>query len=82
MIRRYSALSAGKLKTKRFNSLVESVDSKRLGPYAGGQFSTSSGKTAKLTEIKFSQMAAGLNEEKVILGKVICSLQSLDGVPL
>lgn len=71
----------GKLKTKRFNSLVEGIHSKSLGPYGGGKFFPANGPSVDLEDIPFAKLSPGLNDKKVILGKVIFSLQSLDGVP-
>eukprot|EP00095_Tigriopus_kingsejongensis_P002947 maker-scaffold2090_size21136-snap-gene-0.3 protein:Tk02947 transcript:maker-scaffold2090_size21136-snap-gene-0.3-mRNA-1 annotation:"tetratricopeptide repeat protein 5-like" len=71
----------GKLKTKRFHALIEGIQSKHLGPYGGGKFLPSSGPGVELREVPFDRLQEGLNEKKVILGKVIFSLQSLDGVP-
>ena len=58
--------------------MVESVNSsKGLGPYGGGQFNS-----VRLTEVNFSDLKEGLNEEKVVLGKVTCSVHSEESVPL
>ena len=89
--------SSGKLKTKRFNSLVDSINSKSLGPFGyktvssnsaattnkseSSDSGTSGGSTVKLTEIDFADLAAGNNEKKVVLGKVICSVHSEESVP-
>ena len=76
----------GKLKTKRFNALVDSLNnssSNHLGPYGGGKFSSSRGVSVALSEIKaFGDLAEGINEEKVAVGKVTCSVHSDEAVPL
>lgn len=72
----------GKLKPKKLHQILTSIDSKQLGPYGGGSYISSKGEQAKLTEISYNSMKPGLNEEKVILGKVICSVRNEDTVPL
>ncbi len=66
----------GKLKTKRYNSMVQSIDPKNLGPLSV----PSRKETLKL--INFDDLEVGLNEGKVVLGKVICSVHSEATVPL
>jgi len=65
----------GKLKTKRYNTMVNSIDSKNLGTL------TVPGRRESLEEITFSDLCPGTNEGKVVLGKVICSVHSEDTVP-
>ena len=72
----------GKLKPKKLSSLVGGLDEgKQLGPYSDGGYKSPNGGTVKLTPIPFSQLTDGINEEKVILGVVICSVHSEDSVP-
>ena len=66
----------GKLKTKRYNAMVQSIDSKSLGPLAVV------GRKDPLEEVTFSELKPGVNDGKVVLGKVICSVHSDDTVPL
>ena len=68
----------GKLKTKRYNAMVQSIEaSKGLGPLA------SCGRKEPLKVVAFSDLSPGIiNEGKVVLGKVICSVHSEDAVPL
>ena len=77
----------GKLKTKRFGALVDSLSSasaNHLGPYGGGKYSSShGGSSVALTEVRaFADLEEGLNEEKVVVGKVTCSVHSDEAVPL
>lgn len=67
----------GKLKTKRYNGLVQSIESKSLGPLANPLIQ----RKEALQEIPFGHLKPGANEDKVILGKVICSIHSEDTVP-
>jgi len=72
----------GKLKAKKLSSLISSLDSvKQLGPYSGGSYKSPSGVTVSLNLIQFSELQAGVNTEKVILGVVICSVHTEDTVP-
>ncbi|CAG9762561.1 unnamed protein product [Ceutorhynchus assimilis] len=71
----------GKLKPKKLHQILQSIDSKQLGPYGGGSYTSTKGETAKLTEVSYDSLNAGLNEEKVILGKVVCSARNEDTVP-
>ncbi|KAF7287853.1 tetratricopeptide repeat protein 5-like [Rhynchophorus ferrugineus] len=73
--------SKGKFKPKKLQQILQSIDSKQLGPYMGGSYTSSNGEKAKLTEIPYESMKPGLNDEKVILGKVICSVRNEDIVP-
>lgn len=60
----------------------QSIDSRQLGPFAGGIYTSSTGQTIKLAEIALNELKSGLNEEKVVLGKVVCSVHNEDTVPL
>ncbi|XP_050297968.1 tetratricopeptide repeat protein 5-like [Anthonomus grandis grandis] len=71
----------GKLKPKKLQQILQSIDVKHLGPYGGGSYTSSTGATIKLTGITYDSLKPGLNENKVILGKVICSVRNEDNVP-
>lgn len=63
----------GKLKTKRFNSMVAAIDTDNsLGPIR---------KSTRYREVVFSDLVEGNNDGAVILGKVICSVHSSESVP-
>lgn len=72
----------GKLRDKKLKSLTSSIRDADLGPYGGGSYETPKGKTVKLEHIPFSDLHSDLNTEKVIAGKVICSVQHTHPVPL
>ncbi len=72
----------GKLKTKRFNALVEKLSSNALGPYGGGSYTGGSGTEVKLEEVGVAELKEGVNAEKVVLGTVICSVHNDNSVPL
>ncbi|XP_071452469.1 tetratricopeptide repeat protein 5-like [Hetaerina americana] len=73
--------SKGKLKGKKLQSLIQAIDEKQLGPYQCGTFLSSGNETVKIEHVQLSQLNPGVNPEKVILGKVVCSVVSEDGVP-
>lgn len=72
--------SKGKLKGKRLQQMVQSINPKQLGPYSGGTY-TSRNETVKLEQISLKNLQTGVNREKVVLGKVVCSIQDGDAVP-
>ncbi|KAJ8913318.1 hypothetical protein NQ315_013288 [Exocentrus adspersus] len=74
--------TSGKMKAKRLHQMLQSIDSKLLGPYGGGSYTSTNGETVKLVEIQLSDLKPGINEEKVVLGKVVCSVRNQDTVPL
>ncbi|CAH0560308.1 unnamed protein product [Brassicogethes aeneus] len=71
----------GKMKAKRLQQILQSIDAKQLGPFGGGGYTSSGGKTVKLEETLLNDLKTGLNEEKVVLGKVVCSIRNDDTVP-
>ncbi|KAL3265748.1 hypothetical protein HHI36_009949 [Cryptolaemus montrouzieri] len=71
----------GKLKTKRLQSLLNSIDSKQLGPYLEDTKNILTGENAKLVPVKIHELKPELNERKVLLGKVVCSVRNEDTVP-
>ncbi|XP_057657747.1 tetratricopeptide repeat protein 5-like [Diorhabda carinulata] len=73
--------TSGKMKAKRLNQLLQSIDSKQLGPYEGGSYTSPNEIKVKLVETKLKELKNGLNEEVVVLGKVVCSVRNEDIVP-
>jgi len=72
----------GKLKAKKLTHLMDSLSESHLGPYGGGNFKhPTKGTSVNLATIGFSALEPGLNSEKVVLGKVICSVHNTDTVP-
>ena len=64
----------GKLKPKKFQSLIEGIKSSQLGPYLDGYKVTKDDKETKI-ELKncaLKELEKGLNKNKVLIGKVIC----------
>ncbi|CAH1106333.1 unnamed protein product [Psylliodes chrysocephalus] len=73
--------TSGKMKAKRLQQLLQSIDSKQLGPYGGGSYTSPVGLKVKLVETKLKDLKPGINEEMVVLGKVVCSVRNEDTVP-
>jgi hypothetical protein len=61
--------------------LLQSIEPKQLGPYGGGCY-TAKNETVKLEPVVLKKLHLGLNTEKVVYGKVVCSVHDDDGVPL
>jgi hypothetical protein len=61
--------------------MLQSIESKQLGPYEGGCY-TANNKTVKLESVALKKLQLGINLEKVVLGKVVCSVHNDDVVPL
>lgn len=70
------------MKGKRLQTLSQSPRDSALGPYAGGGYTSSSGKSIKLLRCSFKDLEDGVNTEKVVLGKVACTVPTEDLVPL
>ncbi|XP_045192909.1 tetratricopeptide repeat protein 5-like isoform X3 [Mercenaria mercenaria] len=71
----------GKVKGKRLQTLSQSPRDSALGPYAGGGYTSNSGKSVKLMRCSFKDLETGVNPERVVLGKVACTIPTDDLVP-
>jgi len=71
----------GKLKPKKISSLLDTLENKCLGPYSGGSYTSPKGNSAVINHVKFQDLVSGSNCERVILGRVICSVHSEETVP-
>jgi hypothetical protein len=69
------------LKDKKIKGLVQTIKEVDLGPYAGGKYTSPSGKTIDLVKCKFCDLKPQLNKGNVIIGKVVCTVQSNEPVP-
>ena len=78
----YSLLFKGKIKPKRLQSMIEGLKTSDLGPYGGGTYTSPKGKSVDLTRCKFSELKPEVNHNKVILGKVVCTIATNEPVPL
>jgi hypothetical protein len=75
-------LFQGKLKVKKMQTMLKSLSESDLGPYGGGSYTSPSGKSISLTTVPLASLRPDTNLEKVVVGKVVCSLTSDDPVPL
>lgn len=66
--------SRGKLKSKKFQALIEGIQKSDLGPYTEG-FRTEKD-NVDLVQCNLKDLQPGLNQNKVLVGKVICTLQA------
>jgi len=60
---------------------LQSIEPRQLGPYGGGYY-TARNETVKLEPIVLKKLQLGINRNKVVLGKVVCSVHDDDDVPL
>lgn len=70
------------MRPKKMESLVKSLVDREVAQYGSCQYINTSGKTVSLTYCKLSDLQPKVNEGKIILGKVVCSINSNDPVPL
>ena len=61
---------------------MNSIRESDLGPYSGGSYTGANGTVVTLTKCTLGDLQPGVNVEKVVLGKVVCSLNTADRVPL
>ncbi|KAK2180329.1 hypothetical protein NP493_447g01045 [Ridgeia piscesae] len=71
----------GKLRAKKLHAMVNSIRESDLGPYSGGSYTGANGTVVTLTKCTLGDLQPGVNVEKVVLGKVVCSLNTADRVP-
>ncbi|XP_071508817.1 tetratricopeptide repeat protein 5-like [Diadema antillarum] len=71
----------GKMKAKRLQQLMSSFKDSDLGPYGGGSYTSPTGQTVKLEAVMLSRLTDGANQEKVVVGKVVCSVGTDEPIP-
>ncbi|KAL0853186.1 hypothetical protein ABMA27_012943 [Loxostege sticticalis] len=72
----------GKLKGKKLQQMVQSIDKKMLGVYGPGTFHTfGARRDVTLELVRMNELQEGANEGKVILAKVVGSIHSENAVP-
>lgn len=65
----------GKIRGKKLQSLVAGISqNSKLGPYSGGSYTSASGLTVNLEPISLQDLKPGLNDNKVIIGRVVGSI--------
>ena len=50
--------------------------------YSGGSYTSAKGETIKLDHVLFDDLSPEVNSERVVVGKVVCSIASDEPVPL
>ena len=79
----YAICLQGKLKAKRLANMISTLSQQDLGPYVGGSYTSGrNGKTIKLEHVMLADLQPLQNTEKVVAGKVVCSVVSDEPVPL
>ncbi|CAH2055757.1 unnamed protein product, partial [Iphiclides podalirius] len=72
----------GKLKSKRLTQLMQTLDKKMLGAYSPGTFHNLGGRRDVTLELcRLDTLVEGVNEGKVVLGKVVGSIHNENAVP-
>uniref|UniRef100_T1J2A1 Tetratricopeptide repeat protein 5 OB fold domain-containing protein n=1 Tax=Strigamia maritima TaxID=126957 RepID=T1J2A1_STRMM len=74
-------LNKGQLKTRRLQPMIQSLNESQLGPYRGGSYTSSGGKSVELKLVDFDDLKEGINLNKVVYGKVICNVVGEEPVP-
>ncbi|XP_068209545.1 tetratricopeptide repeat protein 5-like [Palaemon carinicauda] len=71
--------SKGQLNQRRINSLIADIHPSQLGPYEKGGTNLTAGKQPDL--VPLSLLGEGNNKDKIILGKVVCTVIPESGIP-
>ncbi|KAK3085322.1 hypothetical protein FSP39_001450, partial [Pinctada imbricata] len=71
----------GKMKPKKLQSLAQSIKEEDLGPYSGGTYTSPLGKTINLQRCKLCELKQDVNSERVVTGKVVCTVTHSEPVP-
>ncbi|XP_050690339.1 tetratricopeptide repeat protein 5-like [Eriocheir sinensis] len=69
----------GQLNQRRLNALMADIQPNQLGPYEKGGSSLTG--SAKLDLTPLALLAEGSNQDKVVLGKVVCTVIPESGIP-
>ena len=70
------------MKQKKIDSLCNNIGDRDLGPYTTLEYVDAEGKTVSLSRCKLAELQPKVNAGKLVVGKVVCSVNSTDGVPL
>ena len=63
------------MRGKKLQSLVDKISFQTdLGPYSGGSYTSASGMSVNLELVTLSQLQSGVNTERVVVGRVVCSV--------
>lgn len=72
----------GKLKPKKLDRMLSTLTHRDLGPYGSGSYTSPSGVSIDLQHISVSELEPEINSNKVIVGRVVCSVDTNTTVPL
>ncbi|XP_047998625.1 tetratricopeptide repeat protein 5-like [Leguminivora glycinivorella] len=75
------ARTRGRIKTKRLQQMVQSIDKKMLGVYATATIDNNGKPEPAFHHVTFDRLADGKNAGKVVLGKVVGSIHNENAVP-
>lgn len=70
------------MKNKKLQQMISSLKEADLGPYSGGSYTGANKKTIKLVPCSLANLSVGQNAEKVVVGKVVCSISLEEPIPL
>lgn len=73
--------SKGKVKNKKLQQMISSLKEADLGPYSGGSYTGANKETIKLVPCSLANLSVGQNAEKVVVGKVVCSISLEEPIP-
>ena len=71
----------GKVKDKKIHGLTEAIKDSDLGPFSGGEYTGANHKSVKLETTPLESLIEGVNDNKVVLCKVVCSVTSSNDIP-
>ncbi|KAH9515620.1 Tetratricopeptide repeat protein 5 [Bulinus truncatus] len=71
----------GKIKTKKLHTFMKQLVERELPQYKSVQSSNINGQNVSLTYCKLSELQPKVNEGKIVVGKVVCTINSGNPVP-
>lgn len=74
----YLIAQKGKVKAKKLQGMINSLDAKALGPLSPEKLAN---KNIKIEQVKISDLKEGANLEKVVVGRVVCNFADVAKVP-
>ncbi|KAG1714099.1 Tetratricopeptide repeat protein 5 [Nymphon striatum] len=80
-VQELSENKVGKVKNKKLQNMLSSLSLANLGPYQGGGYASNKGNAISLEQTNLNDLSPGVNYNKVVVGRVVCSVNSEDNVP-
>ncbi|CAL1537563.1 unnamed protein product [Lymnaea stagnalis] len=71
----------GKMKPKKIESMLKGLVERELALYLSCHYTYTNGKSVNLSYCKLSELQPKVNETKIVLGKVVCSINSNEPAP-